>query len=66
MVSILVAMKPEHLPPMLHRPPHPFQVIIYRHHVELLRMELPTSPTTEMREFVMPRLKDHRQEFLIA
>jgi hypothetical protein len=45
------------LPPMSHRPPHPPQRLVHRIQVEFLRMERPTSPTTEVAEFLMPRLE---------
>jgi hypothetical protein len=54
------------LPPMLHRPPHPLQNPVDGLEVELFSMKLPTSPTTEMADFLMSRLEDDLQEFLIA
>src|ERR1019366_8424133 len=54
------------IPPMSHRPPHPLQNRVDCLHVAFFRMELPTSPTTEMAEFLMPRPEDDLQELLIA
>ena len=51
---------------MSHRPVHPIQNVVHRRRIELLGVKRPASPSPEMVEFLMPRLEDDLQEFLVA
>src|SRR5471030_121321 len=51
---------------MFQRPFHPPQQFVHRLQSKLFGVKLPTSPTTEMAELLMPRLEDDLQEFLVA
>src|ERR1041385_7564534 len=51
---------------MSQRPPHPLQNVIDSRHIEFLCLKRTTTPGSIMFKFLMPRLEDHLQEFLIA
>ena len=54
------------LPSMSHWPTHPIQDVVNRLQIEFFGVERPTSPTTEVREFLMSRFEDDLQELLVA
>jgi hypothetical protein len=50
---------------MASRPPHPLQSLVYGLEIKLFRVKLLTGPSREMVKFLVSRLEDDLQEFLV-